>query len=122
MRADALLLTTSYDMLAVLTNSLARTSFTTGFDSPAVHSFPPVSKSLLTGPGVLACVLYFPHIPNSCIASNSRAQTISLDHALKITKINKQMSKSMPNHNSQITHGDPHSEYAWPAPGRWEAS
>ena len=36
-RADALLLTTNYDMLVVLTNSLARASFTTGYESPAVQ-------------------------------------------------------------------------------------
>ena len=80
-RADALHFTTSYDKLVVLMKSLARASFTTGFDGPAVHMFPPGVKSLLAGPGVLTCVPCFPHIPNSCIASNSHAP-ISLDHKL----------------------------------------
>ena len=62
----------------------------------------------------------FPHIPDSCIASNSREQQTSLDHELNNDKPqHKSMSKSMPNHKSQNkqNNGCAHSEYACPAPG-----
>ena len=87
MRADVLLFTTSCDMLAVLTNSLARASFTTGYGSPAVLFVPQGLKSLITCPGVLARVPYFPRIPNL------RAQQISLNYNLKMTNVGKQVAK-----------------------------
>ena len=121
-RADALFFL--QQAMICLRDSRARASFTTGFDSPAVLIFPPGLKSLLAGPGVLTYVPYFPHMPNSCIASNSRAQ-ISLDHRLKNDKQKKRQSnmpKSMPISTRKSTNGYPHSEYAWPAPGLWEAS